>query len=499
MNGDDGFFDDDSIDEGKFIENLFGKNKNNNKDKSIFPFPNFTEELTKNFIDSGFSNDVSFIASISVLSALSPDYKVEALTYKPGEEEVRTTLYPLNLYLLVFGDAGSGKSTILQKMQEIYSIVSPLKMDNVVEAKSSSMGLIKNIKDEWNYTLLFGDDADWILDPELKDGTIIDALLRFWNSNKLGRVLQSHESTNPKKSTVSMWLGVHKLEQLNRDQIENGLMRRMLAYHMIKKVNKVKYVGEAKRTRKNLWTLPEINLLENMKQFVNGYIKPHIQKDTYQIYENYIIGLASSPGVDNVMFKIFDRVEDYGEKKPRFMESVIRSYPEILQRVAAIYSLWNGEMIVKIPDEEEQRLNMVVLDSRLKEMDKILWKIFIEYYDELENVKFGMREIPEEDLSKKVIDMKEFALRTGKSDGTDFICPLWVIRRHYSIDINRIKKIIETGVNTETFSVVKAKPPTGKKGIYLISKTDTIINYIKTNGFSEVTPIKTDIIMNIAF
>ena len=29
MNGDDGFFDDDSIDEGKFIENLFGKNKNN--------------------------------------------------------------------------------------------------------------------------------------------------------------------------------------------------------------------------------------------------------------------------------------------------------------------------------------------------------------------------------------------------------------------------------------------------------------------------------------
>lgn len=214
---------DDDYEEYFSINHMFGKK---NKDSR---YPNFIKELTKHFMSSGYENDVSLISSICLLSSLTPDFKVEALTYRPGDRNIRKVYYPLNIYYVLKGEPNQGKSTLLDKMLNIYLKISPIK-DNIISAKSSSMGLFKNTSENWNYMLINGDDADWLLNPELKDGSIIEAMLKLWNRKYLERISQSKELTEPKETRLSCWIGLHNFDNLSKEQLNNGFMRRLLVY-----------------------------------------------------------------------------------------------------------------------------------------------------------------------------------------------------------------------------------------------------------------------------
>lgn len=450
-------------------------------------FPDFVKELTNHFVRSGFNEELSFISTVCLLSTLSPDFKVEALTYKVDSEELRLVDYPLNLYYVLSGEAGSGKSTVLDKMLDIYLRISPT-TDNVISARSSSMGILKNIKDEWNYVLANGDDADWLLDPELKDGSINEALLKLWNRQYLEHLIQSKEFTPKKRTTFSIWIGVHGFANINKEQIQNGLARRLIVYTFNKKEKQLVYseitLADIKKTKKkNLSDRISNGLAEQLRQFIKDFIKPNEVKDM-NVYEEYRIYIINDRN-EMYLREVIDRIERYLATKPKFLDQVIRTYPEILQRFVAVCSLWDGTMVV---EEDGKLVNLgrsVPLDL-LRKTDEILWKVMCNYYDDLEKAKLGKIDYRIEDLSETIDDLIEFSQRSGMTSGKNFVCPLWKIKRNYSIDVEKLKKILETGVSTEKLKMFLGVSSNGKKGYFVCSDETEKIKMICIKNKIEI-------------
>ena len=465
-------------------------------------FPNFVDELVNHFLSSGFDYNISFISTICLLSTLSPDFKVEALTYKPSSEELKLVDYPLNLYYVLSGEAGTGKSTLLDKMLNIYLQISPLK-DNVISAKSSSMGIFKNLSDEWNYVLANGDDADWLLDPELKDGSINEALLKLWNRQYLEHLIQSKEFTGVKRVTFTAWIGIHGFNGINKEQIQNGLARRFIVYTYPKtdkvakySIKDIKITKEMKKKKKNLSERVNPKVIEKLKEFIDKFIKPNKIK-TIDEYDDYRIYLIDDK-VEAYLREVFDRVEKYLTTKQKFLDQVIRTYPEILQRFVAVASLWNGEMVVK-EDDKYVNLGRSVSVEQLKKTDETLWAVMCDYYDELEKAKLGKIDYRIEDFTESIDDMVDFSIREGMTYKKDFVCPVWRIKRNYSIDIDKLKKIIETGISTERLKIFLGITKNGKKGYYLCSEdVDNVKKICKDNQIILKTFVAYNLIESLA-
>lgn len=429
---------------------------------------NFSKELIDHFMKSGYDKYTSTIAAVGLLSTLTPDFKVEALTYRKGDKEVRKIEYPLNLYTVFSGKAGSGKTTLLNKMIDIYTKISPI-IDNVVSAKSSSMGIFKNIPENWNYTLINGDDADWLLNPELKDGAINESLLKMWNRRYLEKILQSKDFSNTKNTTLTIWIGIHGFEGIDKGQIKNGLVRRFLVNVFLDGEEKnIRYSDsdDIGKRKKNISEQLNIKVINQIKLFIKDFIKPDIKKDyNVENVENYRVYLVDNH-TERYLRKVFDRVEDYIKTKSPILDQVIRTYPEILQRFVAVYSLWDSNMIVINEKGEYENLGRVISVSLLKEIDELLWNNMLNYYDELEKVKLGTIKFVSPDYEEQVNDMRDLIKREGK-----IYIPTWKVKRNYSIDINLIKKIIEIGINTGSFVLFFGKRlKNKKKGYYLATE-----------------------------
>ncbi len=457
-------------------------------------FPNFVEILRKHFEDSGFDEKISLLSTGALLSTMSPDFKVEAFTYRAGDNEIRFVDYPLNLYYVLGGKAGKGKSTLLDKMLNIYLSVSPL-TDNVVSARSSSMGIFKNLSDDWNYTLVNGDDADWLLDPELKDGSINEALLKLWNRNYLEHLVQSKEFTQTKRTTFNAWIGVHGFKDINKEQIKNGLARRLLVYIFSDDDNKkLNFVKGSKK--KNLSEKLNPKIEAKMRDFLTKIIKPDLKKNP-EDYEDYRIYINDEK-TEQYMINVFYRVEEYVSKKPSFLDQVIRTYPEILQRFSATLSLWDGTMIVK-EDDHYINLGRAVSIETLKMADKILWDCMISYYDDLETAKLGKIDYKVEDLTDNVMEISDFVKRSGEGSGKNFYCPVWKIRRNYVIDVDRLKKVIQTGVSSDKLYLMISKSSNGKIAFYVgIGDKNILVSKMATAGLKGVKFIDYNLIEDLA-
>lgn len=480
-------------DEIEFLESFESEEPDELKtqESKYTKYPNFHEELTKHFILSGFSKGESAIASICILGAMSPDFKVDALTYRGDSKEFTNTEYMLNLYLFLYGEANSGKSTLLNKMLNIYeSIIGP---STVVSAKSSSMGLFKQLDKNERFILLFGDDADWLLDPNLKDGTIVEALLQFYYSTKIPRLLQSHERTEERRSVINLWLGIHEFtEVLNKDQIYNGLMRRFLPIKFASNHNTKEFI--AKSNHRQIYESLPNDLLNQFKNYVNYRIQPHKEKNRDEIQEKYMLHINNLEPTMNFMAKIKIRLDETIKKYPEYLAPVIQTYFEILQRASAIVSLWDGSMVYFLDDEDDPNsewINMIVREDTLKAVDDMLWTSFEKYYTDLANTNFdGKKYIPAtyEDQIEKVIDK---AKMHGKTNGENFIASKSEITRNLRWDNETMEKVFEIGNRTERFKMqILVEPKTHRKHQYIISNTPNIASYLKSLGYT--TPKKNE-------
>ena len=472
-------------DEEEFIESFESKES----ELEFTRYPNFHEELTRHFILSGFSKEKSAIASICILGAMSPDFKVNAYTYTKNSNEFVHTEYMLNLYLFLYGEAGSGKSTLLNKMSDIYESI--IGDNTIVSAKSSSMGLFKQLDKKERFILLFGDDADWILDPNIKDGTIVEALLQFYYSTKIPKVLQSHERTTDSKSVVNFWLGVHELaNNLNKDQINNGLMRRFLPIKFTTDDSTDKIINKLS-VRNLLESLPK-DLLKDFKDYVNYRIQPYKEKNRDEIQEKYMLHVNILGQTVDFMAKIKNRLDATIKKYPKHLAPVIQTYFEILQRASAIVSLWDGSMVYFVdedPDSEE--INMLISEDRLKAVDDMLWSSFEKYYKDLASIDFdGKKYVPDtyEDQIEKVVDK---ANMYGKTNGENFIASKSDIIRYLHWNNETIERVLEVGNRTEHFKIrILIEPKTHRKHQYIVSNTPNIASYLKSLGYT--TPKKNE-------
>ena len=480
---------DEDYDEYFYSSHMFNKKQDNGK------YPNFIRELTKHFMSSGYNNDISLISSVCLLSSLTPDFKVEALTYRPGDKNIRKVYYPLNLYYVLSGKANKGKSTLLDKMFDIYLKISPLK-DNVVSAKSSSMGLFKNTSADWNYMLINGDDADWILNPELREGSVIEAMLKLWNRKYLERISQSKELTEPKETRLTAWIGLHGFENLNKEQISNGFMRRLLVYTFedFEEKEEIKYSDELNigKTKKNLNKELPYDLIMKFRKFIAEVIKPEQRREDFENLKIFLI----NDDIERYIRKVFDRIENYVKTKPEHLSSIIRTYPEILQRFVSIYSLWDGET-VQYEDGELKHLGRAILLEQVEHIDEILWRNLVYYYDDLERVKFNKINFHVEDMSDNIKEFIEFSRKNGINSGKDWFCSIWKLKHNYSYDILKIKKIIETGVNNNSFKLFTGKGNNNKKSYYLASNTEGLVSLLKKNNITEAKIIPSNLIMII--
>ena len=470
-------------DEEEFIESFESKES----ELEFTRYPNFHEELTRHFILSGFSKEKSAIASICILGAMSPDFKVNAYTYTKNSNEFVHTEYMLNLYLFLYGEAGSGKSTLLNKMSDIYESI--IGDNTIVSAKSSSMGLFKQLDKKERFILLFGDDADWILDPNIKDGTIVEALLQFYYSTKIPKVLQSHERTTDSKSVVNFWLGVHELaNNLNKDQINNGLMRRFLPIKFTTDDSTDKIINKLS-VRNLLESLPK-DLLKDFKDYVNYRIQPYKEKNRDEIQEKYMLHVNILGQTVDFMAKIKNRLDATIKKYPKHLAPVIQTYFEILQRASAIVSLWDGSMVYFVdedPDSEE--INMLISEDRLKAVDDMLWSSFKKYYKDLASIDFdGKKYVPDtyEDQIEKVVDK---ANMYGKTNGENFIASKSDIIRYLHWNNETIERVLEVGNRTEHFKIrILIEPKTHRKHQYIVSNTPDIDSFLTSLGY--ITPEK---------
>ena len=469
--------------EEKFVNGFSSKSSGNRNSEYL----NYYQELTRFFLKCGFNKSDSAVASLAVLSAMTTDYIVEGLTYK--DVDFRLKNYMTNIYFMLFGEAGTGKSLLLNNMKSVFEDI--LGEDHIVSTQSSSKGLFKNLKKADRVVLLFGDDDDGFLDPKFKEGTVQELLLYSWDKTKMSRILQSHEESEKKNVRVNMWISTHELDnRLEKEQIEVGLMRRVfpLKYEKILPQDNGNEKQPRKVIRRNLDTPLDIKFISNIKKFIDNKIQPFTEKTPDYFQNNCIMRIDITEHSKEVEFlnEVADRIEDYIKKVPSYLHQTVRTYFEILQRASGIIALWDGSSVLKI-DGKEENLNMIITEDILRNADNFMWPLFTEYYEDLAKIIFSGKKFEPDIYEESIKDVIDKAKIYGKTDGTNFVCPKSYIRRNTSkISTEDFESIIQTGIETGSFMLKVLKEQNAKKpGIYIVSKTENIVSFLKKSGFSS--------------